>query len=1080
MQNILPKYAIKLAQDHTPYIAPMARLSPEKEKILENEVQDLLNRGLIERGDGSWRARVVLVRKKDGKWRRCIDYRILNDMTIPDSYPMVRIDDALDQLGKAKYFTKLDLVEGFYQIPLQDESKDYTGFATKSGFYRWKYLPMGFRNASSEFQRQMDNVLLDYRFKFVIPYIDDLLIFSNTYEEHLKHIELVLERLRSYGVFVKLSKCEFFMKKLNFLGHQISDQGISPNSDKVKAISEMSIPNDPKVLIRFLAMAGFYRRYIAGFAKRTHHLRELCKMDAVWNWKDIHSSEFNDIKNALISSPVMAYPDWGEKFILTTDASLLGLGAVLSQSYLQGERVIAYASRVLQSAEKNYTITELEAQAVVWSTNLFKVYLEDKPFDLITDHKALTSFHKIKETNPRLERWSIKLSRFNYNVIYRKGVELVNADCLSRNIGVVLSIVEEIRVRQSEDESLNNIRKIINERGIIEFILNEEEVMEPISMYQVAVNQYYIVMRGKLYHRLINTRGEVTDRIIVPKSLRSKVLEEIHNSGHFDFKRTYDKVRKRYYWQGMVKDTLLFVKSCIRCQQRNPTEPFKRGKMFSVKAYSKLELIGIDLLKGIPTGSITGSNTILIITDYFTKFTMGITLREPTSREVAEALYQRWVCVFGAMESIISDEGGEFSSKEIVNDLYEIFKLKKLTTTSYHPQTNGQCERFNRTLVGMLAKYIDDYQGEWELYLDTCILHYNSSRHSVTQESPLFLFLGQEAKLPMDLEYDREDELRSLNTSERGGSIRERLGEAIKRIKKSQEDNKERYDKNRSDEVFEVGDFVMWRKEPRTSMEKEVHRKLISSWFGPVEIYKVLGENKYETIDDEDKLTIFNCRNLKLYVKKPEWIKVRENQGNDRYMEVEQDINKSVEQVEKEMEIEVGKNSNEEMGIEEKVEEMEVIENKDKSGNIDIEEAQSGNENKEKVEAAKGGNRRSARNKKYIPKKKDLVDVNYRVRKGSDSIKRWYCGEVIEVDEEEEQRFKIAFLDGDEGWFDMRDEELQIRRCIESRDHHRSDKPSIMTVADKGTKSSRRKEKRVEIKKKNNNNKNNDNNNNSK
>src|SRR3990167_3098027 len=248
---------------------------------------------------------------------------------------MVRIDETLDQLGKAKYFSKLDMVEGYYQIPLHEDSKVYTGFATRSGFYQWKYLPMGFKNAGAAFQRQMDTVLGNMRFKFCIPYIDDIIIYSQTFDEHISHLKQVFEQFRKVGLFVKMSKCEFCMDRMDFLGHEVS------------------------------------------------------KQDSKWEWTPKHREELEDIKKALTSEPVMAYPDWDKKFILTTDASLKGLGAILSQQHETGERVIAYASRTLADGEKKWGITELEALAVVWGTEQFKVYLEDRPFDLITDHKAL-------------------------------------------------------------------------------------------------------------------------------------------------------------------------------------------------------------------------------------------------------------------------------------------------------------------------------------------------------------------------------------------------------------------------------------------------------------------------------------------------------------------------------------------------------------------------------------------------------------------------------------------------------------------------------------------------------------------
>ncbi|HYN44838.1 MAG TPA: RNase H-like domain-containing protein [Candidatus Limnocylindrales bacterium] len=503
---------------------------------------------------------------------------------------------------------------------------------------------------------------------------------------------------------------------MDFLGHEVSAEGLRPNANKVKAIGEMPKPADPKQLVRFLAMAGFYRRYIKDFAKRTHTLRELCKQDAKWTWSTTHQQEVDDIKEALTSQPVMAYPNWDKKFILTTDASLKGLGAILSQEYENGERVIAYASRALAPGERKWGITELEALAVMWGTEQFKVYLEDRPFDLVTDHKALLAFKKITNTNPRLERWSIKLSRFTYNILYRKGEDNVNADCLSRDpIEWINAISEqELIDKQNEDIFVKQIRKVIDEKGEIEFVRNGEE-MEMITTFKICENQWFIEMKGKIYNRIYNGAKEVfVDRIVVPQSLKKLVLKECHETGHFDFSRTYEKMKERYYWNGMSKDTMDYGSSCEECQRRNHTKAFKRGYMFSMKVKRKFQLIGVDLYTGIPKGSVTNYDTILVMTDYLTKWVVAVPIKDATAATVAEAMYDKWIVHYGVPEEIISDEGGEFNAKAIQQQLYEVFKIKKLTTTSYHQQANGQCERFNRTMSGMLAKYTKDDQTTWD------------------------------------------------------------------------------------------------------------------------------------------------------------------------------------------------------------------------------------------------------------------------------------------------------------------------------------------------------------------------------
>jgi hypothetical protein len=405
-QDIVGKttHRIKLKDDAIPVVERMCRVNPERQDLYDETVKDLLNRGLIEPGNGEWRSRMCMVKKKDGGWRTTIDYKKVNEMIKVDKYPVPRIDDMLDRLNGARYFSKLDLVDGFWQVRLDDKSKEITGFANRGGFYQWKVLPMGLVNSPSVFQRNMDVVLGDLLWTCAMMYMDDCIIFSRTFEEHLNHLELVIERFEKANLYVKLSKCEFGMEKIDFLGFEISSEGVHPNQKKIEAIVAMSRPKDVKALHRFLGMSGFYRRYIQNYASRTLNMRELLQIKTKWEWKERHQKEFEDLKQCLTSAPVMAFPDFSKKFVLATDASLQGLGAILSQEYPNGNRVIAYASRSLNVHEKNYGITQLEALGVVWGVEQFKTYLMDQPFDLITDHKALESFKKIKVGNPMLER----------------------------------------------------------------------------------------------------------------------------------------------------------------------------------------------------------------------------------------------------------------------------------------------------------------------------------------------------------------------------------------------------------------------------------------------------------------------------------------------------------------------------------------------------------------------------------------------------------------------------------------------------------------------------------------------------
>eukprot|EP01127_Copromyxa_protea_P013624 TRINITY_DN368_c0_g1_i14.p2 TRINITY_DN368_c0_g1~~TRINITY_DN368_c0_g1_i14.p2 ORF type:complete len:594 (+),score=103.02 TRINITY_DN368_c0_g1_i14:3196-4977(+) len=420
------EHHIRLRPGSVPVRGRVPFLHPDQQKAVQETIKDLLARDMIEPGDCEWRAPLYLVPKKDGGWRTIVDYRGLNKCTIPDVYLMPLIDEILYRLANAKCFTKMDLTEGFWLIRIAKESQGLTGFAVKGGTYVWKRMPMGLKNSPATFQRFMDDILSEFS-DFCQLYIDDIIIFSKTFEEHLEHIDKILGRLQERGLIVKLPKCEFCVEKLDFLGHVVSTKGISMQHRKIEAITKMEPPRNETETKRFIAMAGYYRKFIKNFARRTHRMGEIARGKKKFEWTKEHLEEFNDIKKALTSDPVMAYPDWNLQFIVTTDASLEGLGAVLSQKFPEGERVIAYASRRLSDGEKKYAITQLEALAVVWAVKQFRdPYLMSHKFKLVTDHRALLQLQNMNPSSNRtLQRWSMELAEFDMEIVYRPGSELV-------------------------------------------------------------------------------------------------------------------------------------------------------------------------------------------------------------------------------------------------------------------------------------------------------------------------------------------------------------------------------------------------------------------------------------------------------------------------------------------------------------------------------------------------------------------------------------------------------------------------------------------------------------------------------
>jgi hypothetical protein len=422
--------------------------------------------------------------------------------------------------------------------------------------------------------------------------------------------------------------------------------------------------------------------------------------------------------------------------------------------------------------------------------------------------------------------------------------------------------------------------------------------------------------------------------------------------------------------------------------------------MFSIKVERKFQLLGVDLYTGIPKGSVTNYETILVMTDYLTKWVVAVPIKDASATTVAEAIYSNWIIHYGVPEEIISDEGGEFNAKSIYQSLYEGFKIKKLTTTSYHQQANGQCERFNRTMSGMLAKYTKDGQTTWDIYLPTCVLEYNNTIHSVTKESPHFMVFGQESRIPIDLVF-RKDEVNQLNPR-----IKERAAMAMKRIRDNQHYNKVKYDKRRTNETFKRGDFVLWRQEPRTNMALDEHAKLISPWYGPVTIFKDIGQNKYIIIDDDTNPKTINVENLKKYQKRPDWMK------DDVPEEMEVDGNMIVSPATV-------------PSVEDKGENIPTMEPIIKPIAVQTESME--------VEIPSNV-RRSPREKKYKPEKGDEIDMKFADPKTGKKF--WYCGKVTKIDKEDKDTVYCEFLDKfNPGWYDIREEKSEIRRCIPSEKH---------------------------------------------
>ncbi|CAF5042976.1 unnamed protein product, partial [Rotaria magnacalcarata] len=415
------------------------RVSPVRQNTIFSQIQQMLTDGIIEPANGPYAAPVTLQPKKDGSLRFCVDFRQLNSVTVRDVYPIPRIDDTLDQLRTAKYFTSMDLKSGFWQIELDEESRPKTAFVTHAGLYHFTVMPFGLTNAPATFQRLMDLVLGGLKWSCALVYLDDIIVYSPTFSSHLQHLESVLQQIQENGLTLHLSKCQFCKTKLRYLGHVVSQTGIEPDPEKIRAVRDYLVPTRLKEVRTFLGLTSYYRRFIKNYAAIAEPLISLTRNsdNKPFQWTSLCQQAFDHLRHLLIEAPIIAYPQFDKTFILQLDASDFGLSAILAQKLVdddgvQREHVIGYASRTLTSSERKFSPTERECLAIVYGCSHFRPYLEGVRFTILTDHKALKWLHQTKDLNSRLARWAMQIAAYDVDIQHRSGADNTNCDALSR------------------------------------------------------------------------------------------------------------------------------------------------------------------------------------------------------------------------------------------------------------------------------------------------------------------------------------------------------------------------------------------------------------------------------------------------------------------------------------------------------------------------------------------------------------------------------------------------------------------------------------------------------------------------
>ncbi|UYV78413.1 hypothetical protein LAZ67_16001275 [Cordylochernes scorpioides] len=698
------------------------RLDSQRLTLAKAEFQYMLNNGIIRPSNSPWASPLHLVSKKDESLRPCGDYRRLNAVTLPDRYPIPRLDDFHHILKGTRVYSKIDLCKAFYQIPITEEDKPKTAIITPFGLFEFNVMSFGLRNATATFQRFMHEVLRNLDFAFV--YLDDILVASKTEEEHYSHLETLFSRLNSYGLRINLSKSKFLVQEIDFLGYLITSHGVKPLPTKVKAILEYKKPKTVHELRIFLGMLNFYRTFLNNAAETQailhEYLRGAKKKDrSEIKWTEEAEVQFEKCKQALANTALLAYPDTELPISLCTDASDRAVGSVLQQLDNNNWKPIAFFSKKLNPAQCNYSTYDRELLAIYLSIKFFKHLLEAREFTILTDHKPLIYAFKQKneKASPRQLRHLQYISQFSTDIKYIKGTDNIVADALSRVDAITTIDYEEIAKEQTGDSELQNL---ISKNTSLKF-------------------KQCPLQSGNLLWCDVSTNNI---RPFIPIKFRMMVFRNFHELSHPGIKATTKQLTSRFIWPNMNKDIRKWAQACVNCQKCKVSIHTKSeiGKYLEVD--ERFSVVHIDLIGALPPSN--GNIYCLTCIDRYTSWMEVVPLPDMKSETVARAFYENWIVRFGAPHTVISDRGKQFTS-QLFKDLTTLCGIKLRHSTAYHPQCNGKIERLHRTIKTAIRAHNNI---KWTETLPTVLLGLRAAINKDNNHSLSQMVYGKTIRLP--------------------------------------------------------------------------------------------------------------------------------------------------------------------------------------------------------------------------------------------------------------------------------------------------------------------------------------------
>lgn len=814
---------IRLSSDVPLYCGPR-RLSFREKVNVQETLDDLLGRGIIRPSESPYASPIVLVRRKNGNLRMCVDYRALNKITIRDNYPLPVIEDCLGYLGGKKYFTTLDLRNGFHHVKMSEDSIPYTAFVTPLGQFEYCNMPFGLKNAPAVFQRFINTIfrgLIDAG-KIVI-YLDDISIATETFEEHIEILTEVLTLVREYGLELNLVKCKFAYREIEYLGYLVSEKGIRPSDGHIRTIKEYPMPTNAKELLRCLGLFSYFRRFVENFSRRAKPLTQLTKKDVAFEWTNECTEAFLGLRETLANPPVLAVYNPFDETELHTDASSKGFGAVLLQRKADGKfHPVSYFSKTTSPAESRYHSFELETLAIIYALGRFRMFLEGIPFTIVTDCNSLILTLNRKQMNPRIARWALELENYDYKIRHRKGMMMPHVDALSRVPMVAVidggDVDLNIQIAQARDETIQSILRKLENGDLDDYVLEN----------------------GLVFRR--GVKGQM--QLYVPQELEDNVMRLVHEKyGHVGIEKCVNQIQKHYWFPKMREKLNYFIRNCLKCIYYSPSARKNERSLYNIpKKPEPFDTIHIDHFGPLPSIN-SKRKHILVVVDGFTKFVKLYAVNAPGTKEAICAL-RKYFENYSRPRRIVSDRGTCFTSNEFANFMLEN-NIHHVKVSVASPQSNGQVERINRDLKAMLAKLTEPIgHADWVRKLSEVEFAMNNTVHSSIRDTPSKLLFGIEQRGAV---VDELTEHLEVTYSDEDVDLVKMRGQASEAIRKSQTYNQQYFDQHHKPaKSFEVGDFVVIKNVDTTA---GTNKKFIPKYRGPYVVQKQLGHDRYLVTD---------------------------------------------------------------------------------------------------------------------------------------------------------------------------------------------------------------------------------------